>query len=113
LIHLQPIFLKGDDWNPVDQLNICLDTVIRAINIEFTHNEQKRIQSNIYKEYLGLIDASKSDTSRAKHLTEKYESALKPKLYDVNYLNTLRKYVVDARRKIEEINPMIQSLQLV
>jgi len=68
---------KDDAIDPIDQLNASLNRIVNTLNTSYTDSERQKIQSQICKEYMNLLDISKSYPQQ-KLLTEKLE-LMKPK----------------------------------
>lgn len=90
--------IKGDDWNPVDSLNLYLEYVAGALNTNYQNQNLLDAKSKVRIALIGLVEAVKIHKP---YLTEKYDSVLNPGLYDVNKIADLIPYVIHARKRIE------------
>jgi hypothetical protein len=95
--------LKDDDWNAFDTLNWRFASIVGVINTDYKNPVLKEAKSQLIVVYQDLIDSTKKNKP---YLTEKFESVLKPKLYDVAHLKKLRNYLVQARHKVEGDNSL-------
>jgi len=71
-------YLKDDALDPIDTLNVFLDSIVDVLHTNYNSLNQKKAQSKIYEDYMTLIAVSKLYSS-AKLLTEKLENGLKSK----------------------------------
>jgi isoleucyl-tRNA synthetase len=94
-------FLKDDDWNSIDTLNVYFDSIADIITSTYKDPNRQQAQLILRNSFEALVETSKT---RAPHLTEKYESVIRPRLYDSKHLSDLITYVNQAKQKIEGDN---------
>ncbi len=93
--------LNDNDWNPIDTLNGYFGTIEGIITSTYKDDGRKKAQNILRHSFEVLVATAKE---KAPHLTEKYESVIKPRLYSVSHISDLITYVSQARQKLDGIS---------